>query len=191
MLRKMNSKGFAVIEAILIVVIVGLLAGVGYYIWHTNQQTKATLDAAAKVAQSSPQKVTKKSTGSSTKPATDTAFLTFSEWGVKIPLSSSISDAYYVYKNGYVYLSVNSLSNTDCSADSTTLGAVMRFTADQKDDYSGELYVNEIKDAKKIGQYYYSYTHPQAGCSDDQTVLAKADADMAAFKTAVSNIQQQ
>jgi len=188
-MKRLNYRGFAAVETVLIVVIIGLLAGVGYYVWHTNQQTKATLDAASKVAQSSPAKVTQKPTNSVSSQTSTTAYLTFSEWGVKIPLSPSISDAYYAYKNGYVYLSVRSLSNTDCSADSTTLGAVTRFTADEKDTYSGELYIDEMKGATKVGSYYYAYVHPQAACSDDQSVLTKADTDMAAFKAAVTNIQ--
>jgi len=71
MYHKLNQKGFAAVETLLIVVIVGLLAGVGYYVWHTNQQTKATLDAASKVAQSSPAKTTKPQT----KPATATTVI--------------------------------------------------------------------------------------------------------------------
>ena len=40
-----------------------MAGGVGYYVWHTNSQAKASLDAASKSAASTPPKVTKKATG--------------------------------------------------------------------------------------------------------------------------------
>jgi len=61
---KRNQKGFAVIETLLILVIVAMIAGVGCYVWHTNRQTKATLDAASKSAASTPPKTSKKSSDS-------------------------------------------------------------------------------------------------------------------------------
>ena len=58
--HKTNQKGFAALEAVLIVIIVALIAGVGYYVWHANRNAKATLDAASKSAQNSPSKTTSK-----------------------------------------------------------------------------------------------------------------------------------
>lgn len=57
---KSNQRGFAIVESLLIVVIIGLLGGVGYYVWHAQKQANDTLQAASKVAQSSPGKVVKK-----------------------------------------------------------------------------------------------------------------------------------
>jgi Tfp pilus assembly protein PilE len=53
---KNDEKGFAVLESVLIVVIVAALVGVGAYVWHAQKQTNATLNAASKSAQSSPEK---------------------------------------------------------------------------------------------------------------------------------------
>lgn len=61
MSRTINQKGFAALEALLILVIVALVAGTGYYVWHSNQQAKATLDAASRSAQSQVPKINKKS----------------------------------------------------------------------------------------------------------------------------------
>lgn len=60
-MKSLNQKGFAAVETLLVVVILAALLGVGYYVWHANQQTRATLDAASKVAQSGPLKTMKKS----------------------------------------------------------------------------------------------------------------------------------
>ncbi|HVX48388.1 MAG TPA: hypothetical protein VHA05_03465 [Candidatus Saccharimonadales bacterium] len=63
---KTNQKGFAAVEAILIVVIIAIVAGTGYYVYHTNKKSSDTLDTSSKVAQSSPGKVTKKKTTANT-----------------------------------------------------------------------------------------------------------------------------
>lgn len=41
-MKKLNNKGFSGIEALLIVVILGMIAGVGWYVYSQNQQTKQT-----------------------------------------------------------------------------------------------------------------------------------------------------
>lgn len=40
-----NQKGFSLIEALLILVIVGILGGTGWYVWHAKQDTDETLSA--------------------------------------------------------------------------------------------------------------------------------------------------
>ncbi|HWT55790.1 MAG TPA: hypothetical protein VN031_02015 [Candidatus Microsaccharimonas sp.] len=50
-----HQSGFAAIEAVLILVIVAMLAGTGYYVWHARQATNRSLEQAAKSTQ---QKVT-------------------------------------------------------------------------------------------------------------------------------------
>ncbi len=52
-----NSQGFAVVEGLLILVIVGLIAGIGWYVWNAKKQTDKTLDS---TGNSSLNKVSKK-----------------------------------------------------------------------------------------------------------------------------------
>src|SRR5689334_22132151 len=59
-MKKLTSQGFAALEALLIVVIVAILGGTGYYVYHANQKTSDTLNSASKDAQSSPQKKSSK-----------------------------------------------------------------------------------------------------------------------------------
>jgi type II secretory pathway pseudopilin PulG len=43
---KKYQDGFSAIEGLLIVVIVGMLGGVGWYVWHANSQANSNLDHA-------------------------------------------------------------------------------------------------------------------------------------------------
>lgn len=90
---KLNQKAFSAVEALLIIVIVGILGGTGYYVYHANKTTNDTLSSAAKDASGSPKFVAKKKTPSSTSPSQKS--LTINEWGVKIPLSSADAGVYY------------------------------------------------------------------------------------------------
>lgn len=47
-----NQRGFAIIEMILLLLIAAIIGATGYYVWHANRQTRATLDAASKSANS-------------------------------------------------------------------------------------------------------------------------------------------
>jgi hypothetical protein len=55
---KFNQKGFAALESLLILVIIGLIGGVGWYVVHTKHQTDKILSQADKISQSAPQKTT-------------------------------------------------------------------------------------------------------------------------------------
>jgi len=48
---KLNQKGFSGVEALLIVVIVAIIGGVGYYVYQSQQETKKSQDNANKSSQ--------------------------------------------------------------------------------------------------------------------------------------------
>jgi type II secretory pathway pseudopilin PulG len=50
---KKLENGFSVVEALLIVIIVGMLGSVGWYVWHANSQTNKDLDSAVKSSNNS------------------------------------------------------------------------------------------------------------------------------------------
>lgn len=54
-MKKLNNKGFGAIEVILIVVIIGLIGGAGYYVYNSQKKTNTALDNAAN-SQAEPQK---------------------------------------------------------------------------------------------------------------------------------------
>lgn len=155
--------GFAAIETTLILVVLAIVGFTGYYVWHSQQQTSKALDVANDTAQSAAPKKTANSTLAQ-------KYLIIKEWGIKIPLSSDLRGAYYTYnsESKAVYLSNDSYKGTDCAADDVSLGAISRFTAADKDD-EGNTLLAYSPDAVKIGDYYYSYQHPQAACDGRTT----------------------
>lgn len=58
-MKKFGQSGFATIEAVLILVILAMVAGTGYFVWHAKQNTNASLNQAAKLNTQTP-RVTKK-----------------------------------------------------------------------------------------------------------------------------------
>ena len=56
---KLNTKGFSPLNILLLVVIVGLIGGVGYYVYNSQKKTNTELDNAA-MSQGEPQKSEKK-----------------------------------------------------------------------------------------------------------------------------------
>ncbi len=54
-MTKLNSKGFSPLHILLLIVIVGMIGGVGYYVYNSQKKTNTSLDNAAK-SQSDPQK---------------------------------------------------------------------------------------------------------------------------------------
>lgn len=50
---KTKQNGFAVLESLLILVIIAIIGGTGYYVWRSKNQTNKTLDNASSASQSS------------------------------------------------------------------------------------------------------------------------------------------
>jgi hypothetical protein len=51
---KLSQKGFAALEGLLILVIIVIIAGTGWYVWHSKSQADKNLNAAVNSSQSSP-----------------------------------------------------------------------------------------------------------------------------------------
>lgn len=58
-LKSLNQKGFAAIEAILIIVIISILGGTGYFVYHANKKTSDTYRSATQSSSSKKIKDTK------------------------------------------------------------------------------------------------------------------------------------
>jgi hypothetical protein len=190
---KKTQKGFAVVESLLIILILVIIGFGGYYVWQTQQQTNKTLDQASATSQKT----------AATKPlgSSGSKYLTINEWGVKIPLTEPIADAYYVLNSDrpdVAYVSLGKYKNTECSAENTTVAAYFRFTADEVDQLGGTTYLSERPDSVKIGNYYYSVDHPQAACSTTSSNAEPTQADVdavqspyQAFVQAIAKVQAE
>jgi predicted negative regulator of RcsB-dependent stress response len=45
-MKKSTGLGFSAVEGLLITIIIGILGGVGWYVWHANSQINKNLNAA-------------------------------------------------------------------------------------------------------------------------------------------------
>jgi type II secretory pathway pseudopilin PulG len=82
-----NQKGFAVLEGLLVLIIIGMLAGIGWYVMRASKNTNNILNSASTSST--------KSAAKKTSSAGATKYLSIDEWGVKIPLSEKDQGAYY------------------------------------------------------------------------------------------------
>lgn len=160
-----NQKGISAVEGLLILIIVGILCGTGWYVWHSKQDADIILNGANKT--SSAQPVPKNASLSSQQ-----QYLEIKEWKIKLPLSKSISDAYYVVSssshgsNGEpntVWLGLKSLDSKGCAAATANtggpypIGAILRINPKDTDPISGTPYTQLDPDGTTIGNYYYAY----------------------------------
>jgi preprotein translocase subunit YajC len=172
---KLNTKGSSPLHIVLIFVIVGLIAGIGYYVYNSQKKTNTALDNAAN-SQADPQKSNKKG-GVETKVVEkneESGFFEIKELGVKFKPTSSLGGLYYTVGNGgkTVYFSLEELKSTDCAADKTAQVALTRYT---EQDFAEDTVASPIKEkSKKFDQYYFFAMGGQSMCSEDSTVQEKA-----------------
>lgn len=162
------NKGFGLV-VVLFVILVLAVAGTGTYLYyHQNYQAKGVTTSSS----ASPKTSGNGSTPGPGSTGAKQSYLTIKEWGVKIPLSGAISDAYYVVSvssqdsDGQpttMWLSLTSLISKGCDAalanrgQDTQLGGIIRATPADTDPVSGKTYMSIYPDGVMIGGYYYVY----------------------------------
>jgi type II secretory pathway pseudopilin PulG len=192
---KRNQSGFSAIEALLVVLIVVVLVIIGLVVYQRHKSTSAKTSVATNATQ--PQNTT------TTQPAqATTPYLTLKEWGVKLPLSESIKDAYYVAEKGSsngpgalpttMWLGLTSLSSSSCNPSNNdnggrgAVGAILRVLPTETDAVTGQLLTQKYPNGKTINGYYYTYQSwaKNNPCASDST-LQPIDS---AFATAAKNM---
>jgi flagellar basal body-associated protein FliL len=102
--RRNSNSGFAALEGLLILIIIVIIGGTGYFVWHSKAQTDKSLDKAAST------KIIDRHQESTSSPDTKNAqdtiadkYLIVKEWGIKIGLDDA-SKVTYIYsdKNGTI-----------------------------------------------------------------------------------------
>jgi hypothetical protein len=107
-----KQAGFSAVEAILLIVIVGSIAGIGYYVYHTSQKTSDTYNSSTEVSNTTTAKV-------KAKPVTTTASTPATTSTDTQDLQSSLNDATNSSNQG----------NQDLSASTTSLGDTSTYTS--------------------------------------------------------------
>lgn len=150
----LNSKGFGLVAVLLAILVLAAAGGAGAYVYQTNHTVKTT------------------PTTTSSSMKKQQSYLAVKEWGVKLPLTETIEDAYYVVSvssqdsNGQpntMWLGLMSLNSKGCNAvlanqgQSTPLGALLRVYPTETDPVSGKSYKQLFPNGVMIGNYYYAY----------------------------------
>lgn len=183
-MKHINS-GVGIVELLVIIAALGVIGAGGWFVYQHNR-TKP-VDAAIN-SQPSQQTAT-----ATTTPIT-AATLDIKEWGVRLPLSNPIKDAYYVVATNStdtMWLGLKSLDSAGCAADlgntqgaSAVIAAIIRVLPTDKDPVKGILYT-QLYPGRTIDGHYYAYmAHPNNQCVST-TSHASVDA---AFEVAAENI---
>ncbi len=173
-----KQNGFAVVESILIILIIAMITGIGWYVWRSKQKTEQTLNDASRSLSSSPSKAAKKDTHSTI--AQTKQYLVIKEWNVRIPYG--VDDAYsYRIPTGagdnLIEVISKKLADTyGC----TTYGAgeISRSLPSApalptQDQPTVKEYASQHPEMYKVlGSYYYKFIHDQALCSDSTSASA-------------------
>jgi hypothetical protein len=170
MRRREHQSGFGATGVILVVLAVAILASTGLMIYQHHKSGSAKNSAAT----SQTQTTTQPQNTTSTQPAqATTQYLTIKEWGVKLPLSANIKDAYYTTEGSNtgadglpntVWLGKTSFNSNGCniantgpSSKATPIGSILRVLLTDRDPVTGDLYTQKYPNGVTIGNYYYAY----------------------------------
>lgn len=171
MRRRDHQSGFSIVEALIVLIAIGLISTAGWLIYQHNR-TKLTNAAAGSTPQTNQQTTT-------TTPIAKT--LDIKEWGVHMTLDSSTASLYYYIgpqTPDVAYLSLKTVSDVapDCAANKVSLAAIGRLTeAEQQAIVSGSTPGNA--GTIHIGSYWYNYQNSHVSCMTDtatQQAVAKA-----------------
>ncbi len=177
-MKKLNNKGYGILEFLLILIIIILLALIGWWVWKQSQPDETSKPQSG-AQQAAPQEDAKDQ-----EKKEEAKYLEIKEFGIKMKLDDATDDAYYIMDNGYAYLSLTSLKNIDdCAADETSIAAVAEVKKTDVNEQTGKTYEEEAKagSGTLVGNNVYVVSQAQAYCSEDKAVQTKAEAARAAF----------
>jgi hypothetical protein len=131
-------------------------------------------------------------------------YLVISQWGVKLPLSDAIQDAYYIVSSvsydantggpNTVWISRSSLDDTGCNANEfeeggngSPVGTMVRTLPDEVDNATGAKYTDLYPGGVIIGKYYYGYAARNNASCGNAAILQTTNA---AFAEAISDLKK-
>ena len=173
-MKKINQKGFTPVMGLLIVAIVAIIGFAGWYVYISVSNTKKTMNSTVDSVPT-PQKPTKKSSAPTNN--SQTKYLVITEWGVKIPLNSGISDAVYsgysiegsqiLNDEGEIIFAISKKTFLDISGSCNEAGGLLSRYKNPSTQIKGfeQTYQQRYgNSAIKIGDFYYYLVGPQSAC---------------------------
>jgi hypothetical protein len=202
-MRNNGQLGFAAILMVAVLVTIGV-AGTGYLVYNAHNKKSLVSSDTTTSGTTPAEKTRSTSAGTAATVTPQGTYLDFKDVGVKMLLSSSVSDAVYApYHNpnsegATVYgistqSIINASSDVGCTAASGPLGIVsVNSTAPKQLDGSGgfKQLTPDNKTLFLIGGKYYQYMAPQnIGCSGGQVTDAQIQAAQKAFEQSFASLQ--
>lgn len=191
-----KSKKKVLLAVLVLLAFVAVAAGAW---WYGDSQATKKADAEVADLQSQiddlkkAQKDASESKDNQTSAQNDssTKYLVIKEWGVKLPLSTSIYDSFYAIdaQNISAYLATPKLAALDNACDprkNTSGGEGALVRARPTDVVFDEPVQQRFPNGKTINGYYYYFSGPQATCYKGQQT---APASVAAFSEAAKGIE--
>lgn len=168
-LKVLNQKGFAAVEALLIVIILAIIGGTGYYVYRANSNTTDTQNAAQTAANSAV--------------AHKAKFVTIKEWDVRAPYGGKLQLTYTIKDQGDVSTALFTSSELNkqgemCASEADFGGVITKYAGDTKfvtadgttTDQTASAYAATLdkSDYAHVGNDYFFYSSPQAACADSK-----------------------
>ncbi len=192
-----NQSGTGVLEALLILVIVGILGFTGWFVWSSQKSANDTYNNTDKsdalTAAEGKAKADNSSAATNSK-LIKADYLVVKEWGVKIPIDESLSGLVYTYERfeDGRYLPAFNFESILGGAECGGPGAVaymIRFRANETSSITGELLTATYTGAVRIGDYFYAASLPQAACSNNQAIQSKINDARGPISKAIEAVQ--
>ena len=167
----------------------GILISINVANTKINNATASTNSSGSLLATPTPAKVTDLPLIVTATPMPTTTYIQVKEMGVKFILPDDVKDLYYKYSDKYgpvASFSSDSLATLDkrCSGDLdsgyTALGALERHNGDPTTET-----VLDSSYIKKVGNYYYYFSEPQANCSNNASVMEVQKKQLAAVEKSI------
>lgn len=176
------QNGFSAAEVLIVIVIVGLIATVGWLVYdRQNNKTNSTSEIATQTSSQSESKTDEQAMSEYKDDADTTEYLVIQELGVKFELSDKLSGLSYSIgnENKTAYFTPAEIKGAECSGQVS----LSRYS---DADFGNDPYANK-GGARKIGDYYYFVSGSQSSCSDDLSLQKKADQLRADLSTLLPN----
>lgn len=182
-MRKLNTKGFGAVEALLIIVIVGLIAGVGHYIFVVRQnEMKKPSEEYISLSEKAKDDQTRKDNQSQQN------ILIIEDWDIEIPKSGILSSV----KLGTLEKSFYDENDVTVSVLSPDIDASWTCDPDENGEKASIATIGRSKNEKrsgpyepvaikKIGEYTYSLEAVGNHCTKNPLFEQQVEAIKQAF----------
>lgn len=165
-----QTQGFAAIETVLIIIVLGIIGFTGWFVYHSKQATDKTLASTGNsFVSDNKHKSTTPTAAPETTPVPATQqYLNIKEWGVKIPVSGQLSTAAYsditqAYGFNVPTFQIR-VTDPTIPSDQTCKGGVVAWI-ERVQNRSGGGYAEPHY---IVGNYAYGYVYPQ-DCTASQS----------------------